>query len=105
MLNKWLSLVPAVIAGVALGAFYFGGLWLTVQQLTKTRRPVLLALGSLVIRLGMTLLGIFLVTGGEWVKIGICLLGFFAMRTILVHRWQPQMSPAVERGSSHGTQS
>jgi F1F0 ATPase subunit 2 len=104
-LNEWLSLLPALLAGLVLGVFYFGGLWLTVQRLSQARQPALLALGSLAGRLGVTMLGVYLVTGGQWAKIGVCLLGFFVMRTILVRRWQPMVSPAARTGSNRGTQS
>ena len=104
-MDKWLSLVPALIAGLALGAFYFGGLWLTVRRLPEARQPALLTLGSLTARLGVTLLGVYLVTGGQWAKIGVCMLGFFVMRTILVQRWQPRVSPTTRGGSNRGTQS
>lgn len=104
-LNEWLILVPALVVGLALGIFYFGGLWLTVQRLPRARRPALLTLGSLVGRLGVTLWAVYLVTGGQWAKIGVCLLGFFVMRAILVQHWQPQLSEVRERGSDRGTQS
>ena len=104
-MTEWLSLVPALIAGLALGVFYFGGLWLTVRRLPKARQPALLTLGSLTGRLGVTLMGVYLVTGGHWAKIGVCFLGFFVMRTILVQRWQPQVSPSAGGGNSRGTQS
>jgi F1F0 ATPase subunit 2 len=94
-----------LITGLALGIFYFGGLWLTVQRLPEARQPALLALGSLAGRLGVTLLAVYLVTGGQWARIGVCLLGFFVMRTILVQRWQPRVSPATRGGSNCGNQS
>ena len=104
-MDKWLTLVPALIAGLALGIFCFSGLWLTVQRLPEARQPALLALGSLTARLGVTLLGVYLVTGGQWAKIGVCMLGFFVMRTILVQCWQPRVSPTTRGGSNRGTQS
>jgi F1F0 ATPase subunit 2 len=105
MLSEWVSLVPSLIAGLALGTFYFGALWLTVRRLPDVRQPALLVLGSLAGRLSVTLLGIYVVTGGHWAKIGVCLLGFFVMRTIMIQRWQPQVPPATAEGSGGGTQS
>ena len=104
-MNEWLLLVPSLLGGLALGAFYFGGLWLTVRRLPESRQPALLALGSLAGRLGVTLLGVYLLTGGQWARIGVCLLGFFVMRTLLVQRWQPRVSPMTGGGSSRGNQS
>jgi len=104
-MNEWLSLAPALMTGLALGAFYFGGLWLTVQWLRETRRPALLTLGSLIIRLGVSLLIMYQVAGGQWARIGICLLGFFVMRAILVQYWQPRTSTVAGEGNQRGTQS
>ena len=56
----------ALLAGVGLGLFYFGGLWLTVQQLLTIRRPVALLLVSYVGLIGATLLGFYVVAGGYW---------------------------------------
>jgi F1F0 ATPase subunit 2 len=104
-MSEWLSLTPALMAGLILGAFYFGGLWLTVQWLRETPRPALLTLGSLIIRLGVVLLIMYLVTGGQWARIGVCLLGFFVMRVILVRYWQPNASAVAGEGNQRGTQS
>ena len=49
----------ALLAGVGLGLFYFGGLWLTVQQLLTTRRPVALLLVSYVPTLSLGLPRLF----------------------------------------------
>ena len=104
-MNEWLLLVPSLLGGLVLGAFYFGGLWLTVRRLPESHQPALLALGSLAGRLGVTLLGVYLLTGGQWTRIGVCLLGFFVMRTLLVQRWQPRVSPMTGGGSHRGNQS
>ena len=41
----------AAVAGILLGIVYFGGLWLTIQRMGQTDRPVLLLMSSFVIRL------------------------------------------------------
>ena len=102
-MTEWLSLMPALMAGLALGIFYFGGLWLTVQWLPAARRPALLTLSSLAVRLSLTLLTVYLVTEGQWARTGVCLLGFFVMRTILVQRWRPKISPTAGGRSNGGT--
>lgn len=82
----------SLAAGAGLGLFYFGGLWLTVRRLPTLRRPELISLGSFVGRLGVTLLGFYLVADGRWERLAACLVGFFVMRTILVHRLGPKGS-------------
>ena len=93
-------LVVALVAGLGIGIFYFGGLWLTVRQLTRTRRPAILTLGSFLVRSGVSLLGFYLVMGGRWERLLASLLGFLVARTILVRWWQPQQeaseAPAME---------
>ena len=74
----------ALLAGVGLGLFYFGGLWLTVQQLLTIRRPVALLLVSYVGRIGVTLLGFYVVAGGHWERLLVCLLGFLIIKGILL---------------------
>jgi len=76
--------------GACLGVFYFGGLWLTVRQLPSARRPAVLSLCSFFGRLGVVLLGFYLVMGGQWQRLLVCLVGFFVVRVILVRRWGPE---------------
>jgi F1F0 ATPase subunit 2 len=89
-MNELVQLVLAATAGMALGLFYFGGLWLTVRRLPTSRSPALLTLGSFAGRLAVTLLGFYLVTGGRWERLLACLAGFLIARTLLVHRLHPR---------------
>ncbi len=89
MMNDILQLVLALAAGAALGAVFFGGLWLTLQQLPTTRRPVLLAMGSLIGRTAIILVGFYLVMDGNWQRLLACALGFILMRQLLIRWLQP----------------
>ncbi len=75
--------------GFILGSFYFSCLWLTVQHLTHTQHPALLIIGSGVIRLGVALLALYLITGGHWERLVIALLGFLLARTLLIAHYRP----------------
>lgn len=77
----------AFFAGLLLGLFYFGSLWLTVQNLVKVKRPALLSFGSFFIRTGLTLAGFFAVMSGQWERAFACMFGFLVMRKILTHRF------------------
>lgn len=88
-------LIVAWIAGVALGGWYFGGLWLTVQQLPTASSPAFLALISFWIRLLGCVSGFYVVMGGHWERLAICFLGFLGMRAFLMRRWQPEKRPLV----------
>ena len=85
-----LLLMLALAAGMGLGIFYFGGLWLTVRRLPTARQPALLSLLSFFGRLGVVLFGFYLVMGGHWERLLVCLLGFLGARVILVRVWGPE---------------
>lgn len=69
----------SIIAGMALGLSYFGGLGLTIRRLPTTGHPMLLAIGSFLLRLGVSLIGFYLVMGAHWERLLVCLLGFLVM--------------------------
>ena len=73
-------------AGVGLGIFYFGGLWLTVRQLATTEQPLLWLGLSFLGRLGLTLAGFYLVADGHWQRLLLTIAGFFLARLLLVRR-------------------
>ena len=93
-MNQLIPFFLAFVAGIVVGLFYFGGLWLTVQRLPQTRRPAVLSLVSLFIRLGLTLAVFYLVMAGRWERLLACLAGFLLMRLVLVRRWRPTPQPA-----------
>ena len=76
----------AFLAGALLGAFFFGGLWWTVQKGMTSERPALWFLGSLLLRTGVILAGFYFVSQGHWSRLGVCLLGFVVVRVIVVKR-------------------
>ena len=94
-MNQIWVLVLAFMAGLGLGVFYFGGLWLTVQRLPQARHPGLLTLLSLIIRLGVTLAAFYLVMAGRWERLLVCLAGFLLVRVVLVRRWGPVTSQSA----------
>lgn len=83
-MNEILNLVSALVAGLLLGAFFFGGLWWTVQKGLSSRRPALWFLGSLLLRTVIAVAGFYFASGGHWERLLICLLGFFIMRRIVI---------------------
>ena len=77
------------MAGVALGAIYFGGLWWTVRRGLASRRPALWLSGSLLLRAGMALAGFYFVGQGHWQRLVACLLGFVMARLAATWRMRP----------------
>jgi F1F0 ATPase subunit 2 len=95
MTTAALTLVLAFLGGLTLGLLHFGGLWLTVRHLAVTRRPWLVTLGSAVGRLGISLLGFYLVMRSGWGTLLACLGGFVAVRFFLLQRWRAVRSPSA----------
>jgi F1F0 ATPase subunit 2 len=84
MNTPWI--LAALTMGVLLGAFYFGGLWMTVRRLAISRQPALLLFASFVVRMSVVLIGFYTVSGGRWQPIVACLVGFLIARMLLVRR-------------------
>ena len=81
-----LTLALAWVAGVLLGAIFFGGLWWTVQRGASSKLPALWFFGSLVVRMSVTLAGFYFASGGHWERMLSCLIGFVSA-SLLVTRW------------------
>lgn len=81
--------VPAPIlpflAGIALGGFYFYGLWWTVQRL-NSRYAALLMPGSFLVRVAVVVTGFYIVMDGRWQALLAALTGFIAVRIVIVSR-------------------
>ena len=85
-MSDTLALALAFVAGALLGAFFFGGLWWTVQKGVTSETPALWFLGSLLLRTGLILAGFYLAAQGHWSRLVACLLGFLIARVIVVKR-------------------
>ena len=73
-----------LLVGLGLGLFYFGGLWLTIKNMNQARSPIVLTLGSFIIRTGAVFLVlIYVARQGEWENILILLAGFIVSRIFL----------------------
>ncbi len=85
-MNDTPALAVALFAGALLGAFFFAGLWWTVQKGVTSERPALWFVGSLLLRTFMVLAGFYLVSRNHWSRLVMCLLGFLIARAIVVRR-------------------
>jgi F1F0 ATPase subunit 2 len=82
-MTETLTLTLAWMAGGALGAIFFGGLWWTVRRACSSESPALWFFGSLLLRMSITLVGFYFVSGGEWKRLMLCLLGFTVARLLV----------------------
>lgn len=79
----------AIVAGLGLGTFFFGGLWWTVRRLPTARHPGALALGSFLVRTAVTAGGLFLAADGRPGPIAAGLAALLAVRWVAVRRLAP----------------
>ena len=85
-----LLLTASFASGALLGLAFFWGLWATVKQLGQKRHPVLMILGSLVLRFGLVLFGFYLLAQhGGWQQVFSAAIGFTLIRVFIVHRLRP----------------
>ena len=84
-MTDWYILPGVLLAGLILGGVFFGGLWLTVKLGLVSKQPALWFSISLILRLGITLAGFYLIAGTHWERFVVMLAGFIISR-ILVKR-------------------
>ena len=75
------ELLVVACAGIVLGCLYYGGLWLTVNRILHWRQPALGILGSLLLRLTLVAIGLYLLADGDWRRYMAALPG------LLLARW------------------
>jgi F1F0 ATPase subunit 2 len=93
--------VVAGLAGILLGIIYFGGLWLTIQRMSQTDRPILLLMSSFIVRLVSVLTGFHLVSNGRLELLAVSLVTFLITRFFFINRIQPHPERS---GKPHGHQ-
>ena len=87
--------ISSIAAGIALGLFFYGGLWFTVRRLATTPHPMLLTLGSFWIRLVVVLAAFVFLTraGVEYVALA---MASFILGRLAVSRLIPARRPVAK---------
>ena len=100
-MSEIVTLLLALLNGAFLGVFFFGGLWWTIRLGVRSATPALWFMGSLLLRTGVTVGGIFLISHKDWRQLIGCLLGFLLARVCVVRpnhtragAAKPQLTPA-----------
>jgi F1F0 ATPase subunit 2 len=88
-MNETLTLLLAGLAGTALGAVFFGGLWWTVRRGVSAGHPALWFLGSGLLRMGIVVAGFYVVGGGQWPRLAAALVGFIVARLAVTALTRP----------------
>jgi F1F0 ATPase subunit 2 len=96
-MTEILSWVLAFVAGLSLGAIFFGGLWWTVRAGAASSRPAQWFVGSLLLRMAIALAGLHFVGHGKPERLLLCLLGFTVARFVVT--WMTRPSRDVSHGS------
>lgn len=76
-------LAGALVAGSAIGLFYFGGLWLTVTRILGSRNPHLLLIGSFFLRLAVSLAAFYALVPWGWQAMAVAMAGLLITRQVL----------------------
>jgi F1F0 ATPase subunit 2 len=90
----------AVIGGVLLGLLYFGGLWMTLQYITRTNRPKTLLGMSLIIRVCLVMVGFWIIVRKDPMLFMVTFAAFLMTRVILT-----RTLGRGSRGQTHAHQS
>jgi F1F0 ATPase subunit 2 len=102
-MNNFIILAFALVAGLVLGAIFFGGLWWTVRHGVSSKHPALWFLGSMVVRMSIVLAGFYFVGRGDWQRLVACLVGFIIARFIVMRltRTPIEHSESTTKEASH----
>ena len=95
-MNNIITLAPAFVTGILLGAIFFGGLWWTVQKGVSANRPACWFLGSLLLRMSIVLTGFYVIAYSHWERMPACLLGFVMARLIMMRLTRSAETHACE---------
>ncbi len=90
-MNESLAMVLACVAGLLLGAVFFGGLWWTVRKGVSSKQPVVWFFGSLLLRMSIALAGLYLVGRGHAERLLLCLLGILVARFVVMRLTRPSV--------------
>ena len=80
-MNETMILAGSLLVGLMLGAFFFGGLWWTIQMRSPSELSGVLFAGSILLRMAVAVTGFYLVSHGDWRKLVACLAGFLLARS------------------------
>ena len=84
-MHEILNVILTFLEGVALGLFFFGGLWFTVRKIVAVKMPALWFLLSFFLRVSCALIGFHYISMGSWQGLIIGLIGFIAARYAAIY--------------------
>lgn len=88
-MSEVLILIFCLLAGAALGTFFFVGLWWTVRIGVSLQNPAFLFLASQLVRTGSVLFAFYYLSQGHWTRLLCGFIGFLISREV-IKRLAPQ---------------
>ena len=100
-----LNWMLAALAGLLMGVLFYGGLWWTVRKGLSSRRPALWFTASLLLRMGVAMVGIYWVGQAfghsTWPPLLLCLLGFVLARPLVLGLTRSRPPPRSATEARH----
>ena len=82
----WLMILIGIISGVILSLIYFGGLWYTLKQMERWRRPWILVAGSFLLRNAIVVAAFYFLIMQHWSALAAAFIAFMITRQVIVHK-------------------
>lgn len=82
----WIIILIGIVSGVILSLIYFGGLWYTLKQLDRWRRPWILIAGSFLLRNAIVLAAFYFLILQHWSALVAAFIAFMITRQVIVQR-------------------
>jgi F1F0 ATPase subunit 2 len=80
--NSALNYILLIFAGLSLGTFFYGGLWLTIKKCVTTKFSSVLFLISMLLRTLIVVGAFYFLSSGNIYKLLVCFTGFFITRLL-----------------------
>lgn len=84
-MNDMIYMTLVFIAGLALGTFFFGGLWFTVKKAVIAKIPAIWFFCSFILRVSVVMLGFYCISPGGWQPLVVSLAGFIVARFVVTY--------------------
>jgi len=91
----------AFISGMALGMFFFGGLWFTVKKAVTAKIPAIWFFGSFILRVSIVMLGFYFISPGGLQRLIVSLTGFVVARFVVIYLTKSTEKKQVKREVYH----
>jgi F1F0 ATPase subunit 2 len=95
------GLALAALAGIMIGAVFFGGLWWTVRKGVPSAHPATWFLASFLVRTSVAVTGFYFAARGDWRRSIACLLGFLAARVLVTRFTRATSTTAVRQAEGN----